>query len=140
MESYLSESVAPRRFNLRLLTIFSVAALLLAATGIYGLISYSVAQRTPEIGIRLALGASRKNIFRIILGHGLRLVLVGLALGLVSAFALTRLIRSLMFGVTPGDPLTFIAVSSLLVVIAIAAGGLPAFRATRLDPLRALRE
>ncbi len=138
MESYLSDSVAPRRFNLRLLTIFSVAALLLAATGIYGLISYSVAQRTPEIGIRLALGATRKNIFRMILGQGLRLVLVGLVLGLAGAFALTRLIRSLMFGVTPSDPLTFVAVSLLLIVITLAAGGLPALRATRLDPLKSL--
>jgi len=140
LESYLSESVAPRRFNLRLLTIFSVAALLLAATGIYGLISYSVAQRTPELGIRLALGASRKNIFRIVLGQGLRLVIVGLVLGLIGALALTRMIRSLMFGVTPTDPITFAAVSSLLIVVTIAAGGLPALRATKLDPLRALRE
>ena len=140
LESYLSDSVAPRRFNLRLLTIFSVAALLLAATGIYGLISYSVAQRTPELGIRLALGASRKNIFRIILGQGLRLVVVGLVLGLIGAFALTRMIRSLMFGVTPSDPITFVAVSSLLIVVTIAAGGLPAFRATKLDPVRTLRE
>lgn len=139
MESYLSDSVAPRRFNLRLLTIFSVAALLLATTGIYGVVSYSVAQRTPELGIRLALGASRKNIFRIILGQGFRLVLVGLALGLVGALVLTRLIRSLMFGVTPNDPLTFIAVSSLLIAITIAAGTLPALRATKLDPLKALR-
>ena len=140
MESYLSDSVAPRRFNLRLLTIFSVAALLLAATGVYGLISYSVAQRTPEIGIRLALGATRKNIFRMILGQGLRLVLVGLAFGLAGAFGLTRLIRSLMFGVTPSDPLTFVAVSLLLIVITLAAGGLPALRATKLDPLKALRD
>jgi putative ABC transport system permease protein len=140
LESYLAESVAPRRFNLRLLTIFSVAALLLAATGIYGLISYSVAQRTPELGIRLALGASRKNIFRIVLGQGLRLVIVGLVLGLIGALALTRMIRSLMFGVTATDPITFVAVSSLLIVITIAAGGLPALRATKLDPLRALRE
>ena len=139
MESYLSDSVAPRRFNLRLLTIFSIAALLLATTGIYGVVSYSVAQRTPELGIRLALGASRKNIFRIILGQGFRLVVVGLALGVVGAFALTRLIRSLMFGVTPSDPLTFFAVSSLLIAITIVAGALPALRATKLDPLKALR-
>ncbi len=139
MESYLSESIAPRRFNLRLLTIFSIAALLLAATGVYGLISYSVSQRTPEIGIRLALGASRQNIFRIVLGQGLRLVLIGLALGLIGAFALTRLIRSLMFGVTPSDPLTFVTVSLILIVISLLAGGLPALRATKLDPLRALR-
>lgn len=140
MENYLSDSVAPRRFNLRLLTIFSAAALLLATTGVYGIVSYSVAQRTSEIGIRLALGASRRNIFRIILSQGFKLVLAGLAFGLVGAFALTRMIRSLMFGVTPHDPLTFVAVFSLLILIAIAAAGLPALRATKLDPLRALRE
>ncbi|HEU0253476.1 MAG TPA: ADOP family duplicated permease, partial [Pyrinomonadaceae bacterium] len=139
MDEYLWDSVAPRRFNLRLLTIFSIAALLLASTGIYGVVSYSVAQRTSEIGIRLALGASRKNIFRIILGHGFRLVLIGLVLGTLGAFGLTRLIRSLMFGVTPNDPLTFVAVSSLLIAITIAAGALPALRATKLDPLKALR-
>ncbi len=139
MDDYLWDSVAPRRFNLRLLTIFSVAALLLASTGIYGVVSYSVAQRTSEIGIRLALGASRKNIFRIILGHGFRLVLIGLVVGTLGAFGLTRLIRSLMFGVTPNDPLTFLAVSSLLIAITIAAGALPALRATKLDPLKALR-
>jgi predicted permease len=140
METYLSDSIAPRRFNLRLLTIFAAAALLLAATGVYGVVSYSVVQRTSEIGIRLALGATRKNIFRIVLGQGLRLVLAGLALGLIGAFALTRLIRSLMFGVTPNDPFTFVVVASLLIVITIAAGGFPALRATKLDPLRALRE
>jgi putative ABC transport system permease protein len=139
LDSYLSDSVAPRRFNLRLLTIFSVAALVLAAIGIYGLVSYSVAQRTPELGIRLALGASRRSIFRIILGQGLRLVVAGLLLGLVGAFTLTRMIRTLMFGVTPSDPLTFVAVSSLLIVVTIAAAGLPALRATKLDPLKALR-
>jgi predicted permease len=139
MEDYLSDSIAPRRFNLRLLTIFSTAALLLAITGIYGVVSYSVAQRTPELGIRLALGASRKNIFGIILGQGFRLVLVGLVIGVAGAYGLTRMIRSLMFGVTPNDPLTFIAVSSLLIAITIAAGAIPALRATKLDPLKALR-
>ncbi len=140
MDAYLSESVAPRRFNLRLFAIFAVAALSLAATGVYGVVSYSVAQRTSEIGIRLALGASRKNIFQIILGQGFRLVLAGLVVGLVGAFALTRMIRSLMFGVTPNDPFTFVVVSGLLIVMTIAAGGLPALRATKLDPLKALRE
>jgi ABC-type antimicrobial peptide transport system permease subunit len=139
MESYLSESIAPRRFNLRLLTIFSIAALLLAATGVYGLISYSVSQRTPEIGIRLALGASRQNIFRIVLGQGLRLVVIGLVLGFVGALALTRLIRGLMFGITPSDPLTFITVSLILIAFSLLAACLPALRATKLDPLRALR-
>ena len=139
MDSYLSDSVASRRFNVRLLTIFSAAALLLAITGIYGVVSYSVAQRTSEIGIRLALGASRQNVFRMIVGQGFRLVLIGLVLGVAGAFALTRLISSLMFGVTPSDPVTFVAVSALLIAITIAASALPALRATKLDPLKALR-
>jgi len=106
--------VAPRKFNLRVLTIFSLAALLLAATGIYGIVSYTVAQRTPEIGIRLALGAGRTSVFRLILGQGLKVILLGLALGLVSALAMTRVISSLLFGVTPSDPLTFVFVTALL--------------------------
>ena len=139
MEDYLSDSVAPRRFNLRVLTIFSLAALLLAATGIYGIVSYTVTQRTPEIGIRLALGAGRTNVFRLILGQGLKVVLVGLALGLVGALALTRVIRSLLFGVTPNDAVTFVAVSLLLILVALVACSFPARRATKVDPLIAMR-
>lgn len=114
--------------------------LLIACANVANLMLARAAARRKEIGIRLALGASRKNIFRIILGQGLRLVGVGLVLGLVGAFALTRMIQSLMFGVTPSDPITFVAVSSLLIVITIAAGAFPALRATKLDPLRTLRE
>jgi putative ABC transport system permease protein len=139
LEDYISDSVAPRKFNLRVLTIFSLAALLLAATGIYGIVSYTVAQRSPEIGIRLALGAGRTSVFRLILGQGLKVVLLGLALGLVSALAMTRVISSLLFGVTPSDPLTFVFVSALLIVVALIACSIPARRATRVDPLVALR-
>jgi putative ABC transport system permease protein len=139
LEDYLSDSVAPRRFNLRVLTIFSAAALVLAAVGIYGIVSYTVTQRTPEIGIRLALGAARSSVFRLIVGQGLRVVLVGVALGAIGALGLTRLIRNLLFGVTPTDTVTFILVSVILVVIALIACTAPARRAMKVDPLIALR-
>jgi predicted permease len=139
LEHYLAESVASRRFSLRILTIFSVAALLLAVTGIYGVVSYAVTQRTPEIGIRLALGAGRTNVFRLILRQGLTVALLGLVIGLAGALALTRVIRTLLFGVTPSDPLTFIFVSLVLIVVALIACSLPARRATKVDPLIALR-
>jgi putative ABC transport system permease protein len=139
LEEYLAESVGPRKFNLRVLTIFSVTALLLAATGIYGVVSYSVKQRTQEIGIRLALGAGRMNIFRLVLGQGLKLVIVGVIAGALGAFGMTRVIRSLLFGVTPTDAITFIVVSLTLILIALIACTAPARRATRVDPLIALR-
>jgi putative ABC transport system permease protein len=139
MNDFLSDSIAPRRFSLRLLTIFSVAALLLAVMGIYGTVSYSVRQRTPEIGVRLALGAQQSQVFKLILGHGLKIITIGLVLGLAGAFVLTRLIRGLLFNVTPSDPLTFVFVSVILFVIAMLAAGIPARRATRVDPLIALR-
>jgi putative ABC transport system permease protein len=139
LDDYLAESVGPRKFNLRVLTIFSVAALLLAATGIYGVVSYSVKQRTQEIGIRLALGAGRVNIFRMILAQGLKVVVAGVAVGALGAFAMMRVIRCLLFGVTPTDTITFIVVSLMLVLIALIACSAPARRATRVDPLIALR-
>jgi putative ABC transport system permease protein len=139
MNDFLSDSIAPRRFSLRLLTIFSVAALLLAVMGIYGTVAYSVRQRTPEIGVRLALGAQQSQVFRLILGHGLKIITLGLILGLAGAFALTRLIRGLLFNVTPSDPVTFVFVSAILFFIAMLAAALPARRATRVDPLIALR-
>jgi putative ABC transport system permease protein len=139
LEAYVSDSIGPRRFMLRLLTTFSVAALILAATGIYGVISYSVAQRTQEIGIRLALGAGPARVFRLILGQGIKIVMVGLGCGLVVSFAVTRVMRSLLFGITPNDPLTFVAVSLLLVLVALIACAVPARRATEVDPLIAIR-
>ena len=139
MNDYLSDSIAPRQFSLRLLTIFSVVALLLAVTGIYGTVAYSVTQRTPEIGVRLALGARHVQVFRLILGQGLRVIVLGLMIGLVGAFALSRVIRGLLFNVTPSDPLTFVLVSAILFFVAMIAASIPARRATRVDPLIALR-
>lgn len=140
MDEFLSDSIAPRKFSLRLLTIFSAAALLLAVMGIYGTVAYSVKQRTPEIGVRLALGAQQSQAFRLILGHGFRIVVLGLVLGLAGAFALSRLIRGLLFNVTPNDPLTFVLVSAILFFVAMLAASVPARRATRVDPLIALRD
>lgn len=139
MDDYLADSVAPRRFSLRILTTFSIAALLLAVTGIYGVVSYTVTQRTPEIGIRLALGAGRTQVFRLILGQGVRVVLIGILLGVAGALALSRVVRGLLFGITPVDPPTFLFVSALLIVVALIACGIPARRATKVDPLIALR-
>ena len=139
LESYVSDSIAPRRFSLRLLTIFSVVSLLLALTGIYGVVSDTVSQRTPEIGIRLALGARPNQVFSLVLGHAVRVMVAGLLLGLLGAFAITRLIRSLLFSVTPGDPLTFVVVSSALFVVTLLASCIPAVRALRVDPVIALK-
>jgi len=139
LEEYLSESIAPRRFSLRILTIFSTAALLLAVTGIYGVVSYTVTQRTPEIGIRLALGARRTQVFRLILGQGLKVVSFGLTFGLLGALALTRVLRGFLFGITPSDPMTFVFVTLTLILITLAACSIPARRATKVDPLIALR-
>ncbi|HKV34840.1 MAG TPA: ABC transporter permease [Pyrinomonadaceae bacterium] len=139
LEAYAADAVGPRRFILRLLTTFSIAALVLAATGIYGVISYSVAQRRQEIGIRLALGAGPARVFRLILVQGLKLVSVGLLLGLAVALGLTRVMRSLLFGITPNDPFTFVIVSALLILVTLLASGIPARRAAEVNPLVALR-
>jgi len=139
LDFYLSESTASRRFSLRIVSTFAGAALLLAITGIYGVISYTVTQRTPEIGIRLALGAGNARVFQLILWQGVKVVLLGLLLGISAAVALTRLIQSLLFGVTPSDLSTFVVVSIMLMVVTLAACGIPARRATKIDPLTALR-
>ncbi len=139
LEEFLSDSVAPRKFNLRVLSVFSVVALLLAATGIYGVVSYTVTQRTPEIGVRLALGAKRANVFRLVLGQGLKVVLAGVVLGASGALAITRVIRSLLFGISPTDIVTFGVVSLVLIVVGLVACTIPARRATKVDPLIALR-
>jgi putative ABC transport system permease protein len=139
MEEYLSASVAAPRFNTTLLTIFASVALVLTIVGLYGVMSYSVAQRTNEIGIRLALGAQSRDVLLMIVKQGSRLILLGLAIGLLGAFALTRLIASLLFGVTAKDPFTFAAVAVLLALVALLACYVPAWRATKVDPMEALR-
>ena len=139
MKELLSDSVSTRTFMLILLGLFSGVALVLATIGIYGVMSYSVAQRTRDIGIRIALGASRRDVFQDVLGLGLRLTGVGLAFGLLGALALTRALSSLLYGVHSTDAVTFTAVSLLLIVVALLASYVPAQRATRVDPIVALR-
>jgi len=139
MDTVLSNSVAPRRFSAALTAIFAALALLLAAIGIYGVVSYTVSQRTQEIGIRMALGAQQGNVRRMILVHTLKLTLLGVALGLTGALALVRYLGSLLFGVHMYDPVTFVGVPLLLVVVALLASYLPMRRALRVDPFAALR-
>jgi len=139
MDQIFSNSVAGQRFNALLLGIFAGLALVLATIGVFGVINYSVAQRTQEIGIRLALGAQRSDVFKLIVGHGLILALVGVLIGSLGAFAMTRLIAKLLFDVSPTDASTFVLVSVLMTVVALLACYLPARRATRVDPLVALR-
>ena len=139
MEEVVSRSTSRERFNMFLMTVFGAAALLLAAIGIFGLMAYSVEQRRREIGVRLALGAAASQIRFMVLSQGLRLTLVGVAFGVASAFGLTRTMASLLFGVAARDPLVFTTIPLLLALVAIVAAWFPAGRATRVDPLTALR-
>ena len=139
MEEYISSSVAAPRFNTTLLSIFAAVALVLTIIGLYGVMSYSVAQRTNEIGIRMALGAQTRDVLGLIVKDGMKLVLLGLVLGISGALGLTRLLSTLLFGVTTRDPVTFVAIAALLSFVAILACYIPAWRATRVDPLEALR-
>jgi ABC-type lipoprotein release transport system permease subunit len=139
MEQVISDSTARQNFNMLLLTIFAAVALLLAAIGIYGLMSYSVEQRTQEIGIRVALGASGGDMLRMVILRGLALAGIGLAVGLAAAFGITRVLASLLFGVKANDPIAFASVALTLAVVAWAAAYIPARRATHIDPIIALR-
>jgi putative ABC transport system permease protein len=139
MDERLSNSVAQRRFQTILLGVFASLALVIVAAGIYGVISYAVSQRTYEIGIRMALGAQASDVLRIVIWRGMSLTLVGVALGLAAALALTRVMKNLLFEVSATDPATFALIALLLIGVALIASYIPARRATKVDPLQALR-
>jgi putative ABC transport system permease protein len=139
MDDLIRSSLKRPRFNLVLVAIFATTALLLAAVGIYGVMSYLVEQQTREIGIRSALGAKRSHILKLVIGRGVGMASAGIALGLVAAFGLTRFLAGLLYGVAAVDPITFIGISILLLIVAVLACYIPARRATKVDPLVALR-
>jgi putative ABC transport system permease protein len=139
MNDVIGAALATPRFTSVLLSIFAALALTLSAIGIYGVLSYLVSRRTREIGIRVAIGAQRPDVVRMVVGSGLSLALIGIGAGVVLAFAITRVLRGLLHGVTPADPATFAAVAALLTIVAAAASAIPAWRASRVDPILALR-
>jgi ABC-type antimicrobial peptide transport system permease subunit len=139
MGELVSQSTARRRFQTTLLSAFSGMAMLLGMVGVYGLLAYSVKQRTAEIGLRIALGASRRRVLGMILRQGVQLTIAGLMLGLAGALALTRILTSFLYGVSALDPVTFVAVPLLLLLATIMACFIPARRASNLDPMRTLR-
>ena len=138
-EQLVADSLAPRRFSMALLGLFAAVASLLAAVGLYGVLSYSITERRHEIGVRMALGAQTSDVLKLVAVQGMRLALIGVALGLLGSFVLTRMMKSLLFGVGATDPVTFALVPVLLGVVGFVACYIPARRATRVDPLIALR-
>jgi len=139
MDGIIAESLAARRFSAVLLGIFGALAVVMSCVGIYGVVSYLAGQRNHEIGVRMALGAERRHVLQMVLGEGAKMTLLGVAIGLVAAFGLTRLMANMLVGVSAHDPLTLAAVASLLVLVALAACYVPARRATKVDPMVALR-
>jgi putative ABC transport system permease protein len=139
MDQIIESSMAQSRLSMTVFVVFAVVALTLAAVGLYGVVAHGVTERTHEIGVRMALGADPLDVLRLIVGQGLVTVVAGLAVGIAGALALSRTIESLLFGVTPTDPTTFAAVIALLLGVGLAACGVPAWRATRVDPTAALR-
>ena len=139
MEEVVSRSISRQRFNVLLMTVFGASALLLAAIGIYGLMAYSVEQRTREIGIRMALGAEADQVRRMVILQGMRLAVIGVIVGLAAAFGLTRLMASFLFGVQARDPAVFVVMPLLLTIVSLIAVWLPARRASTVNPLVALR-
>jgi putative ABC transport system permease protein len=139
LEEYVATSVGPQKFYATLVAIFAVVALMLAAVGLYGVIAYAVSQRTHEIGVRVALGATGERIARMVVGQGLALALAGVTVGIVAAILVTRVLSSLLFGVSAIDPVTFGAVLAVLLAVAAVASYVPARRAARVDPLVAMR-
>jgi ABC-type antimicrobial peptide transport system permease subunit len=139
MDEIISDSISDRKFSMVLLGTFAALALLLSSIGIYGVISYLVGERTHEIGIRMALGAQRKNVLTLVLGEGMKLVLLGASIGIAAALGLSRLMAGMLYGVSATDPLTFAAVPTVLLGVAMLACYIPARRAMRVDPMTALR-
>jgi putative ABC transport system permease protein len=139
MDDSLSTSVAGRRFQMLLLGIFAAVALIIATVGIYGVISYAVSQRMREIGIRIALGAQAGDVLRMIVWRGISLTMIGIALGVAAALALTRVMKNLLFNVSATDPATFALIALLLIVVALIASYIPARRATKVDPITVLK-
>jgi putative ABC transport system permease protein len=139
MDKLVATSVGRTRFNTLLLAVFAAVALVLSAVGVYGIMAYSVTQRTHEIGIRMALGAQTRDIFKMVIGHAMLLAVVGIGIGLTAAYFLTRVMSSLLFGVSATDPLTFAGVSLVLALVALLATYIPARRAMKVDPMIALR-
>jgi putative ABC transport system permease protein len=140
LASIVSDSVAQRRFSMLLLGVFALIALFLAAIGLYGVVAYSVNQRTQEIGVRMAIGAQRGDVFRLIVGGGMKLAVIGVILGLAGALAAARVVETMLFGVTPFDPASYGTTAGVLLAVAALACYMPARRAMQVDPLAALRQ